>query len=229
MWDRKELKAKGKAAFKRNYWKCVLVALILTAILLFALAPAAQATGTDYTVAISGGKTSAYMTDVNGESALRVDVFFNGITNDKLVTALSFDLGFEASKLDYLTDSQTLGVSTVYAVDASGKNVGERSLLVNANNAGKGSLRFVLASDYGCKIKTNKPLISLYFIPMAGQKAGATFTFTLGSGSEAPIESKTFLNLGMIHTSAPMTAATPKQRTITGYDIALLILPRMLS
>ena len=30
MWDRKELKAKGKAAFKANYWKCVLVALLLT-------------------------------------------------------------------------------------------------------------------------------------------------------------------------------------------------------
>lgn len=29
MWDRKELKARGKAAFKANYWKCVLVALIL--------------------------------------------------------------------------------------------------------------------------------------------------------------------------------------------------------
>ncbi len=28
MWDRKELKARGKAAFKANYWKCVLVALI---------------------------------------------------------------------------------------------------------------------------------------------------------------------------------------------------------
>lgn len=29
MWNRKELKAKGKAAFKRNYWNCVLVALIV--------------------------------------------------------------------------------------------------------------------------------------------------------------------------------------------------------
>ncbi|MBR5116107.1 MAG: hypothetical protein IK096_03480, partial [Lachnospiraceae bacterium] len=28
MWNRKELKAKGKAAFKANYWKCVIVALI---------------------------------------------------------------------------------------------------------------------------------------------------------------------------------------------------------
>ena len=30
MWDRKELKQRGKAAFKANYWKCVLVALLLT-------------------------------------------------------------------------------------------------------------------------------------------------------------------------------------------------------
>ncbi len=33
MWDRKELKARGKAAFKANYWKCVLVALILTVLM----------------------------------------------------------------------------------------------------------------------------------------------------------------------------------------------------
>ena len=30
MWDRKELKTKGKVAFKKNYWPCVLVALILS-------------------------------------------------------------------------------------------------------------------------------------------------------------------------------------------------------
>lgn len=30
MWDRKEVKATGKAAFKANYWKCILVALLLT-------------------------------------------------------------------------------------------------------------------------------------------------------------------------------------------------------
>ena len=29
MWERKELKARGKAAFKANYWRCVLVGLIL--------------------------------------------------------------------------------------------------------------------------------------------------------------------------------------------------------
>lgn len=32
MWDRKEIKARGKAAFQANYWRCVLIALILFAI-----------------------------------------------------------------------------------------------------------------------------------------------------------------------------------------------------
>lgn len=32
MWNRKEIKAAGKAAFKANYWRCVLVALIIAAI-----------------------------------------------------------------------------------------------------------------------------------------------------------------------------------------------------
>lgn len=33
MWDRKELKAKGKRAFLANYWRCVLVALLITLVL----------------------------------------------------------------------------------------------------------------------------------------------------------------------------------------------------
>ena len=32
MWTRKELKMRGKAAFKANFWRCVLVAFILTLI-----------------------------------------------------------------------------------------------------------------------------------------------------------------------------------------------------
>ena len=30
MWNRVEVKAKGKAGFKRNYWNCVVVSLIFT-------------------------------------------------------------------------------------------------------------------------------------------------------------------------------------------------------
>ena len=33
MWNRRELKARGKAAFKANYWRCVLVALLIAFVL----------------------------------------------------------------------------------------------------------------------------------------------------------------------------------------------------
>ncbi len=162
-----------------------IIAAILTAILLFAVLPTAQAAGTDYTVRIPGGETSAYMTDIEGEPALRVDVFFDGVTDEKLLTALSFDLGFEEDKLEYVTDSQTLGESALYAVDSSGRTVGDRSLLINENNAANGRLRFVLASDYGCRIRKDAPLISLCFYLTTGQEAGTTFTFTLCGEIEA--------------------------------------------
>ena len=43
MWTRQELKAKGKAAFKRNYWKCVLASVV--AILLLGAAAGTRASG----------------------------------------------------------------------------------------------------------------------------------------------------------------------------------------
>ena len=54
MWDRKVLKARGKRAFKANYWKCVLVALILTLV-------AGAGTGT------SGFSTTRQINDARDE------------------------------------------------------------------------------------------------------------------------------------------------------------------
>ncbi|MBQ6234493.1 MAG: hypothetical protein IJK54_01100 [Clostridia bacterium] len=160
-------------------------AAIIAVILLLAVMPTALAEETDYTVVIPGGETSAYMTELDGESVLRVDVYLNGVTDDKLLTALSFDLGFEADKLDYATDSQAIGIRTIYAVDADGWDVGERELLISTRNTQNGVLRFVLGSDYGCRIRDGEPLVSLYFYVAEGQEAGTTLSFTLGGEIEA--------------------------------------------
>jgi hypothetical protein len=162
-----------------------IIAAVLTAILLLAVLPAAHAAETDYTIVIRGGETSEYTEEIDGESALRVDVYFEGITDDKLLTALSFDLGFDPEQLEYVTDSQALGFDSLYAIDESGWIVSDRSLLVNTNKAGSGSLRFVFASDYGCQVKDDAPLISLYFYLMEGQEAGAEILFALEGEIEA--------------------------------------------
>lgn len=43
MWDRKELKMRGKAAFKANYWRCVLVGILLV---MFVAGTAVSTSGT---------------------------------------------------------------------------------------------------------------------------------------------------------------------------------------
>jgi len=161
------------------------IAAIITVIMLLAVIPTASAEETDYTVVIRGGETSAYMTELDGGQALRVDVYLDGITNDQLLTALSFDLGYDPEQLDYATDSQTLGERPIYASDASGRDVGERELLISTRNTPEGSLRLVLGSDYGCCIKDGEPLVSLYFYIAAGQETGTTLSFTLGGEIEA--------------------------------------------
>lgn len=61
MWNRIDLKAKGKAAFKRNYWYCVLVALILSLVMGSAAGstskkdPAEESNPTNINVEVSAG------------------------------------------------------------------------------------------------------------------------------------------------------------------------------
>ena len=89
MWDRKELKRRGKAAFKANYWKSVIAALLLV---IFAAGSAG------YSASTAGGKAGSDTTTeteftVNGQE---IDVtmedgkvVFNGTTYDNVQDAIS--------------------------------------------------------------------------------------------------------------------------------------------
>ena len=160
-----------------------LIAAIFALLLLFASVSTASAASDAYTIRIAGGATKSALATIDGEKLLKVDVFLDGVTDKMLLASLTLDLKYDAKKLEYITDSQERGVRTVYAVDATGKNLGYRTLLVNGSDAG--TVRFAFASDYGCRIDTDKPLITLYFWMTSGQAAGTKFEFTLGSGAEA--------------------------------------------
>jgi uncharacterized membrane protein len=56
MWSRKEIKSRGKAAFLRNYWKCVVVAFILS--LLVSGLSSRSVSGQDANVAIDNISSS---------------------------------------------------------------------------------------------------------------------------------------------------------------------------
>lgn len=161
------------------------IALILLGILMLTWIPSADAATSDYTLQIRGGETSQSMAKVNGESVLKVDVYLNGITDNRLLTALDFELGFNTSQLEYVTDSQSLGSESLYAVNASGNSMGSRQLVINTKNAKKGKLRVVFATDYGCRINSGEPLISFYFYFGSEIAVGSKIAFTLGKTVEA--------------------------------------------
>lgn len=54
MWTRKELKDQAKAGLKRNYWKSVLVGLLVALMTAFAASNATGGDGTDVTAAFAG-------------------------------------------------------------------------------------------------------------------------------------------------------------------------------
>ena len=73
MWDRKELKQRGKAAFKANYWKCVLVALLLTLFAAGASTSASRSVNTtlkenNYSISLSGQGSEVVVNDQTFEN-----------------------------------------------------------------------------------------------------------------------------------------------------------------
>ena len=82
MWDRKELKKKGMAAFKSNFWKCVLVAFLLT---LFAAGTSASTSRvTNHGLSSTGNYNFSIGSDGEGNMYM-----VNGQTYDSLQDAIS--------------------------------------------------------------------------------------------------------------------------------------------
>ena len=90
MWDRKELKARGLAAFKANYWKCVLAALLLT---LFVA-------GTSVSVSRSAGNVLNNNSNINysvSQTDSGVEVTVNGQTYDQIGDAINAAAAIEGT------------------------------------------------------------------------------------------------------------------------------------
>lgn len=90
MWDRKELKRRGKAAFKANYWKSVIAALLLVILTAGSAAYSARSAGGQVG---SGDTVTETQFTVNGQE---IDVtmedgkvVFDGVTYDNVQDAIS--------------------------------------------------------------------------------------------------------------------------------------------
>ena len=94
MWDRKELKMKGKAAFLANYWKCVLIGILLV---MFVAGTSVSTSGT--------ARSGMHETNTSGTSAaseLRI-----AITENQLSEALQ-DPAFRSALVGVLAGISVL-------------------------------------------------------------------------------------------------------------------------
>ncbi len=100
MWTRKELKEQGKFAFKRNYWKCVIVALLVSLI----------------TVGHGGGvQWHSNRPDVHTlqTSDLNTDISITGYPDDTTITFDDGNLVLTGKTADELAESlQNAGITT---------------------------------------------------------------------------------------------------------------------
>lgn len=79
MWDRKDLKRRGKAAFKANYWKCVLVGILLT--LFLASASASAGSGGSGVNTPNGGSGVTVVSDGMGGAVVMDNQTYDEIEN----------------------------------------------------------------------------------------------------------------------------------------------------
>ena len=131
MWDRKELKAKGKAAFRRNYWSSVVAAFIAMAI-------------------VGGGAVAASSTTSNAsaEQTAEVRQMLEGVPVEGILLILLALIGIGAMI--------TLVVTIISGLLFNPLKVGcSRFFLTNADSPAKlGELAYGYKSNYGNMVKT---------------------------------------------------------------------------
>ena len=145
-------------------------AAILALLMLLAVLPAVADT-TDYTLRIDGGETAASVETVGGATCLKVEIFLDGITDEKLLASANFDLNFDSSLLAF--HSYVSG--ELQAVDATGANLGNRSVFANGE---AGRVRIGFASDYGCRLAKGKPFVTVYLRVKKSLGDNALIAFT---------------------------------------------------
>ncbi len=141
MWDRKELKARGKAAFKANYWRCVAVALILLVFFASTGASVSNSAG-------NGVDNYSQQSQAVDAAAGRIKAILSGLSHAELaqialaVTGAVIGVSIAAFFLDALVFNP-LGLGC------------RRFFLVNtAEPAGFGELGFGFKNNYGNVVVT---------------------------------------------------------------------------
>ena len=154
-----------------------LISLILVLLLVCSLVPAAIAetapadlpkTG-DYVIRIDGGYVHEHTETVNGKECLRVDLFLDGVTNERLLSSIQFKLLYDQALLTY---EKSKGLSGNGAMSSLNPNV-------------PGMVQYAFISANGALLNGTTPLLTLWFTVAEDLPVGTQIRFAFGDRIKA--------------------------------------------
>lgn len=121
----------------------------------------------DYVLRIDGGSVQEHMERKNDTDCLRVDVFIDGVTEQRLLSSLTyFNLAYSTDQLQYV--AHTLPSGSMGSVNAD-------------ESTDPGLIRFAFVSVNGLLIDSNTPLLTVYFKLSDRLRDGDTIRFAFCS------------------------------------------------
>ncbi len=152
MWDRKELKSRGRSAFKRNYWKTVLVALLLT---LFVAGTAGASAGSAWKQSSESGSgyDPSALQGTGAEMPAEFQEYFAGLEDNPEAAAA---VGLVAAVIGGIALVASLVSTLVKILVLNPLEVGCQKFFVNNSmGAGEvGDIAWAFTPFYGRNVKT---------------------------------------------------------------------------
>ena len=123
----------------------------------------------DYMLRIDGGRVSDHLETVNGKECVRVDLYLDGVTNDRLLSSISFKLAYDPDQLTYVKYKALAGNDVM--------SIG------NPNEAGL--FQFAFVSSSGMLISGTTPLLTLWFTVSEVLPDGTQIRFSVSEAIKA--------------------------------------------
>ena len=128
----------------------------------------------DYVVRMEGGLVSDHIEQINGNDCLKVELFVDGVTNERLLSSISLKLVYDPDQLTYVKNKTFSGNGVMN--------------MLNPNTPG--SVQHVFISTNGSNISRTEPLLTLWFTVADGLPARTRIDF----GFSEPIKASSVIS-----------------------------------
>ena len=154
------------------------LSFLIAFLLILSLFPAAAAEGGepvdlprngDYVLRINGGYIYEHMEIINGKECLRVDLFLDGVTSERLLSSIQLWMLYDAEQLTFVKHKALSG----------------NGVMSTLNPNEPGLIRYAFISSNGTLLNGTTPLLTLWFTVAEDLPAGTQIRFAFSEPIKA--------------------------------------------